>query len=76
MGYEHVSAKGQLLDRMPPASVSAWTCRSIFADKTSGRNAEREELWVALDFLREGGTLVVLSLDRLGRSLQDLPVVR
>ncbi|MDP9868224.1 DNA invertase Pin-like site-specific DNA recombinase [Streptosporangium brasiliense] len=29
-------------------------------------------LWKALDYLREGDTLVVPSLDRLGRSLQDL----
>ncbi|WP_307783604.1 recombinase family protein [Streptomyces spinoverrucosus] len=38
----------------------------------SGKNAEREELWKALDYLREGDTLVVPSLDRLGRSIQDL----
>ncbi|WP_232247369.1 recombinase family protein [Kitasatospora azatica] len=34
--------------------------------------SEREELWKALDYLREGDTLVVPSLDRLGRSIQDL----
>ncbi|MFE5797852.1 recombinase family protein [Streptomyces sp. NPDC056503] len=44
----------------------------MFANKKSGKNAEREELCKALDFLREGDTLVVPSLDRLGRSLQDL----
>ncbi|MFE7788940.1 recombinase family protein [Streptomyces sp. NPDC057460] len=44
----------------------------IFAHKKSGKNAEREELRKALDFLREGDTLVVPSLDRLGRSIQDL----
>ncbi|WP_445528981.1 recombinase family protein [Streptomyces cyslabdanicus] len=38
----------------------------------AGKNAEREELWKALDYLREGDTLVVPSLDRLGRSIQDL----
>ena len=47
-------------------------CIRIFADKKSGKNAEREELWKALDYLREGDTLVVPSLDRLGRSIQDL----
>jgi hypothetical protein len=41
-------------------------------DKKSGRNAERDELWKALDYLRPGDTLVVPSLDRLGRSIQDL----
>ncbi|WP_371584435.1 recombinase family protein [Streptomyces sp. NBC_01314] len=44
----------------------------VFADKESGKNAEREELWKALDYLREGDTLVVPALDRLGRSIQDL----
>ncbi|WP_420707006.1 recombinase family protein [Streptomyces sp. NRRL F-2664] len=29
-------------------------------------------MWKALDYLREGDTLVVPSLDRLGRSIQDL----
>jgi DNA invertase Pin-like site-specific DNA recombinase len=43
-----------------------------FADKKSGKNAEREELRKALDYLRPGDILVVSSLDRLGRSLQDL----
>jgi hypothetical protein len=47
-------------------------CIRIFADKKSGKNVEREELWKALDYLRAGDTLVVPSLDRLGRSLQDL----
>ncbi|WP_338145989.1 recombinase family protein [Streptomyces scabichelini] len=41
-------------------------------DRKSGKNAEREELWKTLDHLREGDTLVVPSLDRLGRSIQDL----
>ncbi|MFI0820054.1 recombinase family protein [Streptomyces sp. NPDC021098] len=47
-------------------------CIRIFADKKSGKNAEREELRKALDYLREDDTLVVPSPDRLGRSLQDL----
>jgi DNA invertase Pin-like site-specific DNA recombinase len=37
-----------------------------------GKNAEREELWKALDYLRPGDTLVVSSLDKFGRSLADL----
>jgi DNA invertase Pin-like site-specific DNA recombinase len=60
-----------LLDRQIRALTEAG-CMRIFADKKSGKNAEREELWKALDFLREGDTLVVPSLDRLGRSIQDL----
>ncbi|WP_079085533.1 recombinase family protein [Streptomyces dysideae] len=71
MGYARVSTKGQLLDRQIHALTEA-RCIRIFSDKKSGKNAEREELWKALDYLREGDTLVVPSLDRLGRSIQDL----
>lgn len=71
VGYARVSTKGQLLDRQIHALTEAG-CIRIFSDKKSGKNAEREELWKALDFLREGDTLVVPSLDRLGRSIQDL----
>lgn len=62
---------GQLLDRQIRALTDAG-CSRIFSDKKSGKNAEREELWKALDYLRPGDALVVPSLDRLGRSIQDL----
>jgi len=71
IGYARVSTRDQLLDRQL-AALNAAGCIRIFADKKSGKNAEREELGKALDYLRPGDTLVVESLDRLGRSLQDL----
>ena len=71
VGYARVSTKGQLLDRQMYALTQAG-CIRIFADKKSGKNAEREELAKALDYLRAGDTLAVPSLDRLGRSIQDL----
>lgn len=71
VGYARVSTSGQLLDRQITALTTAG-CIRVFADKKSGKNAEREELWRALDYLRPGDTLVVASLDRLGRSLSDL----
>lgn len=71
IGYARVSTKGQKLERQLDA-LDAAGCIRTFADKLSGKNAEREELWKALDYLRPGDTLVVPSLDRLGRSLQDL----
>ncbi|HEX7462011.1 MAG TPA: recombinase family protein, partial [Dermatophilaceae bacterium] len=43
-----------------------------FAEKRTGRTAERPELQACLDYLRPGDTLVVVSLDRLSRSLADL----
>lgn len=71
IGYARVSTKDQLLDRQI-TSLTAAGCLRIFADKKSGKNVDREELRKAMDFLREGDTLVVPSLDRLGRSLHDL----
>ncbi|MFF3460471.1 recombinase family protein [Streptomyces sp. NPDC002730] len=71
IGYARVSTKGQLLDRQID-SLTAAGCRRIFADKKSGKNAERPELKACHAFLAEGDTLVVPSLDRYGRSLQDL----
>ena len=44
----------------------------IFEDKTSGARTERNGLNRALEQLRDGDTLVVWRLDRLGRSLKDL----
>lgn len=71
VGYARVSTKGQNLDRQI-AALEAAGCERIFSDKKSGKNTEREELWKALDYLRPNDTLVVPSLDRLGRSIQDL----
>jgi DNA invertase Pin-like site-specific DNA recombinase len=71
IGYARVFTKDQILDRQT-AALEAAGCIRIFADKESGKNADREELRKALDYLRPGDTLVVPSLDRLGRSLQDL----
>ena len=52
--------------------MTAAGCRKIFADKKSGKNALRSELEACHAFLDPGDTLVVPSLDRYGRSLQDL----
>ena len=53
-------------------ALGAAGCIRVFADKKSGKDPDREELRAALDYARPGDTLVVLSLDRFGRSLQDL----
>ena len=71
IGYARVSTSGQLLDRQQHALAEAG-CLRIFADKLSGKNADRPELAACLDYLRPGDTLVVPSLDRLSRSLADL----
>jgi Resolvase, N terminal domain len=71
IGYARVSTSGQLLDRQQHALAEVG-CLRIFADKLSGKDADRPELAACLDYLRPGDTLVVPSLDRLSRSLSDL----
>jgi hypothetical protein len=71
MGYARVSTGGQKLEHQLDA-LKAAGCRRIFAEKQSGRDTDRPELAACLDFMHAGDTLVVPSLDRLSRSLQDL----
>ncbi|MFI6910485.1 recombinase family protein [Nonomuraea sp. NPDC050394] len=65
------STRGQSLDRQLDALTAAG-CRRVFADKKSGKNAERPELVACHAFLTPGDTLVVPELARYGRSLHDL----
>lgn len=43
-----------------------------FVDKASGKDTKRPQLQAAVDYLREGDVLVVHSMDRLARNLDDL----
>ncbi|WP_088185650.1 recombinase family protein [Sphingobium sp. Z007] len=72
IGYARVSSVGQSLDIQQAALADAG-CDKIFAEKKSGRRAsDREQLALALDYVRAGDTLVVTRLDRLARSVIDL----
>jgi len=44
----------------------------IFTDKASGKDTHRPELQAILTYAREGDTVVVHSMDRLARNLDDL----
>lgn len=71
LGYARVSTIQQELALQHDALAAAG-CARIVSDTASGALGERPELARALDHLREGDTLVVWRLDRLGRSLRHL----
>ena len=71
VGYARVSTGEQNLDLQRDALKHAG-CEHVYTDEMSGVKAERPGLRQALTYLREGDTLVVWRLDRLGRSLTDL----
>ena len=71
IGYARVST----IDQNPNLQTDALKltgCHKIFIDKISGTTAQRPELDKLKEQLREGDTLIVWRLDRLGRSLKDL----
>jgi DNA invertase Pin-like site-specific DNA recombinase len=72
IGYARVSTTDQDLTIQREALTKAG-CDIIRDDKASGTKRDgRDGLHTVLEFLREGDTLVVLRLDRLGRSMRDL----
>ncbi|HUW39414.1 MAG TPA: recombinase family protein [Rectinemataceae bacterium] len=71
IGYARVSSEDQNLARQLDA-LKAAGCENIYAEKVSGANPERLQLKEMLRYIREGDTLVISSLDRLGRSAADL----
>ena len=71
IGYARVSTEEQNLDAQFDA-LKKEGCEPIFSEKVTGHKADRVELLKALEYLREGDTLVVWKLDRLGRTLKQL----
>jgi DNA invertase Pin-like site-specific DNA recombinase len=71
IGYARVSTGEQTLALQLDALAQAG-CGKVFTETASGATADRPALGQALAYLREGDTLVVWRLDRLGRSLPHL----
>ncbi|MCR8633917.1 recombinase family protein [Paenibacillus radicis (ex Xue et al. 2023)] len=71
IGYSRVSTSEQNLDLQTDA-LKQKGCIKIFEEKDSGKNDDRIELAKALEYLREGDSLVVYKLDRLARSTKKL----
>jgi DNA invertase Pin-like site-specific DNA recombinase len=73
IGYARVSTNEQNLDLQRDALLKAGvSAKDLYTDKVTGVKAERPGLQAALSHLREGDTLIVWRLDRLGRSLKHL----
>ena len=71
IGYARVSTQDQNL-ALQLAALKKAGCKKILDDKISGNRLERPGLTKTLELLREGDTLVVWKLDRLGRSVKNL----
>ncbi len=69
--YACVSTSDQTLNLQKDA-LEKIGCSKIFTDIISGSTTQRTGLDEALEYVREGDTLVVWRLDRLGRSLKHL----
>jgi len=73
VGYARVSTPEQSFDGQVQALLKAGVDeRHIYKEQISGAARNRPALEEALTFIREGDTLVVFKLDRLGRSVADL----
>jgi DNA invertase Pin-like site-specific DNA recombinase len=74
IGYARVSTKQQSTDRQEVDLVAAGVRRDdLYVDQgVSGARASRPELDRALGALQGGDTLVIATLDRLGRSTQNM----
>src|SRR5271165_5605737 len=68
IGYIRVSTVGQNTDRQ----LDGIELDKRFTDKVSGKDTNRPQLQAALEYLRDGDVLVVHSMDRLARNLDDL----
>jgi DNA invertase Pin-like site-specific DNA recombinase len=68
IGYIRVSS----LDQNTQRQLEGVQLDRIFTDKASGKDTKRPQLEELLRFIRDGDTLVVHSMDRLARNLDDL----
>lgn len=71
IGYIRVSTEQQETARQQKIMCDYQVAR-IFSEKLSGASTDRPQLKAMLDYVREGDTLYVESISRLGRSTKDL----
>ena len=68
IGYIRVST----LDQNSERQLEEVELDRVFTDRASGKDVERPEQEALIEFVREGDTVVVHSMDRLARNLDDL----
>ncbi len=68
VGYIRVST----IDQNEVRQLEGFDLDKRFTDKASGKDTKRPQLQAALDYLRDGDVLLVHSMDRLARNLDDL----
>lgn len=68
VGYVRVSS----MDQNPARQLEGVQLDKIFSDTASGKDTHRPQLEALLSFVREGDVVLVHSLDRLARNLDDL----
>ena len=71
IGYIRVSTEHQETARQQEI-MDSYKVDRIFSEKLSGASIDRPQLKAMLDYVREGDTLYVESISRLGRSTKDL----
>ena len=73
IGYARVSTKSQCesLDQQIKLLKKSG-CNEVYSEVISGASAKRPELTKVLKILKLDDTLIITSIDRLGRSLKDL----
>ncbi|MEC5181907.1 recombinase family protein [Arthrobacter sp. CG_A4] len=68
LGYIRVSSLDQNIQRQ----LEDIPVGRVFTDKASGKDTKRPQLEELLKFARDGDTVIVHSMDRLARNLDDL----
>ena len=68
VGYRRVSTTEQ----NPERQLQGQDVEKVWTDFCSGKNADRPQLILLLDFVRQGDEVVCHAIDRLARSLDDL----
>lgn len=68
IGYIRVSS----LEQNPERQLEGLKLDKTFIDKASGKDTQRPQLEALLGYVRDGDTIIVHSMDRLARNLDDL----